>query len=289
MKTEARIYEEIDAAVAYIQLQTSTKPKVLIVCGSGLGGISKVIDKELTIPFKDIPNWVQSTVEGHEGNLVFGKLNGVDVVAMVGRLHFYEGYSFEETTLPIRVCSDLGVESMIVTNAAGGINQTYNVGDLMVIKDHINFPGLCGFNPLRGVNLSRYGPRFPATSDAYDVKIRDLIRQSNGVEELVEQSSPLRLAGRKVHEGVYTFVSGPSYETNSEVSLISRLGGDCVGMSTVPEVLVARHCGLKVFGLSLITNSCNPQDVTSHTEVLMHASIASADVEKLVTALVKFL
>ncbi|ODV98515.1 hypothetical protein PACTADRAFT_23746, partial [Pachysolen tannophilus NRRL Y-2460] len=275
-------------------------PKVLIICGSGLGGISNTLEGELLeIPYEQIPGFKKSTVSGHSGKLVFGVIghNKVPVMCMVGRLHFYEGYEFSDTVFPIRLASLLGVSVVIVTNAAGGTNINFKAGDLMIINDHINMPGLSGFHPLRGPNLDKFGPRFQPLSDAYDFELRKLFFNS---------AKDLKI-NRKIHEGVYFFASGPTYETRAEVRAIRTLGGDAVGMSTVPEVIVARHCGMKVLALSLITNvgvsdppasaldhaplNQKPLDagIASHAEVLQYANMAALDVQKIVAATVNLL
>ncbi|AOA61773.1 Purine nucleoside phosphorylase [Komagataella phaffii CBS 7435] len=279
-------------------------PKVLIICGSGLGGIASRIkgDAEVILHYETIPGFQKSTVAGHAGHLQFGLMgidpnqdNLVPVICMVGRLHFYEGYSFQAATFPVRVATELGVETVIITNAAGGVNPRYVPGDLMIMNDHINFPGLSGQHPLKGPNLEKFGPRFPATSDAYDLELR---------KALIHQAEAANLS-RTIHEGVYAFVSGPTFESRAEVRMLRLMGADAVGMSSVPEVVVARHSGLKVLGLSLITNSGVSDPPTSafiddsqtpdskghasHEEVLLHAQEAAQDVETLVERLVGLL
>lgn len=272
------------------------RPRVLIICGSGLGGISNRISsddpKPLEIGYDDIPGFKKSTVPGHRGSLMFGKMNGAPVVLMNGRLHGYEGHSLFEITLPIRVLHHMGdVKSLIVTNAAGGVNQSFEPCDLMCLYDHINLPGFAGFHPLKGTNFDEVGPRFLPLSDAYDLGLRKLLFKKK--EELGIK--------RPVHEGTYMYVSGPTFETRAESRAISLLGGDAVGMSTVPEIIIARHCNWKVLALSLITNKCvidpppsafdaDPpamdQGMASHEEVLENGRKASLDVEKLVAAVV---
>lgn len=266
-------------------------PRVMIICGSGLGGIVNILKNQVLINYHDIPGFKTSTVVGHVGKLVFGTIgeNKVPVMCMVGRLHFYEGYSFEDTNFPIRLAKVIGIKTVIVTNAAGGINSNFKVGDLMLINDHINFPGFAGFNPLRGPNLDSFGPRFLPLSDAYDFDLRKLFFKTRNELGIT----------RTVHEGVYFFAAGPTYESRAEVRMIKTLGGDAVGMSTVPEVVVARHCGLKVLALSLITNvglgdeppsAVINKDVkldtgmANHEEVLQAADEASQDVQKIFEA-----
>ncbi|EER33780.1 purine nucleoside phosphorylase [Candida tropicalis MYA-3404] len=278
------------------QFPELSEPRVMIICGSGLGGIANILESstKLEISYSDIPGFKTSTVPGHAGKLVFGLIgtNKVPVMCMVGRLHFYEGYTFQETTFPVRIAKLLGITSVIVTNAAGGVNPEYKPGDLMVIEDHINFPGLAGYHPLRGPNLAEFGPRFQPLSDAYDYELRKLFiktaRDKLGIT-------------RNIFEGTYFFAAGPTFESRAEVRMIRLLGGDAVGMSTVPEVIVARHSGLRVLALSLITNAGvgdkppsafdeNPkaldEGMASHDEVLEAANEASKDVEKIVESVV---
>ncbi|KAI5953506.1 PNP1 [Candida jiufengensis] len=270
-------------------------PRVMIICGSGLGGIADILNprKKIEISYSQIPGFKTSTVQGHAGKLVFGLIgdNEVPVMCMVGRLHFYEGYTFQETTFPIRVAKELNISTVIVTNAAGGINEKYQPGELMVIEDHINFPGLAGWHPLRGPNLESFGPRFQPLSDAYDHELRKLF---------IKTAKTLDVK-RTIHEGTYFFAAGPTFESRAEVRAIRTLGGDAVGMSTVPEVIIARHSGLKVFALSLITNAGvgekppsalneNPkaldEGMASHAEVLETADEASKDVQKIIESMV---
>ncbi|CAH2351647.1 purine nucleoside phosphorylase [[Candida] railenensis] len=266
------------------------KPRVMIICGSGLGGIADILAAEpkVEVPYNKIPGFKTSTVPGHAGKLVFGLIGSkkVPVMCMVGRLHFYEGYSFQETTFPVRLAKLLGVEVLVVTNAAGGVNPDYVPGDLMIITDHINFPGMAGYHPLRGPNMDNFGPRFQPLSDAYEHSLRKLF---------FEKKKELGIT-RKVYEGTYFFVAGPTFESRAEVRFIRATGGDAVGMSTVPEVIIARHSGLRVLALSLITNAGvgekpptsfdeepKPLDegMASHAEVLETANEASKDVQKI--------
>lgn len=287
----------IKLAVEFIKGKLPTthqNPKSLIICGSGLGGLSKLLQNAITIPYHEIPGFKTSTVPGHEGKLLIGFIgsNKVPVICMVGRLHFYEGYTFQETTFPVRVASKLGCEILVVTNAAGGIRPGFTPGDLMVIWDHINIPGFAGYHPLRGTNLDEFGVRFQPLSDAYDLKLRQLFFQ---------KAKDLQIE-RSIHEGTYFYASGPTFESRAEVRAIHLLGGDTVGMSTVPEVIIARHSGMRVLALSLITNAAvidyppsgkdqtqldNMADgIASHKEVLEYANMASADVEKIIEAVV---
>ncbi|KAI5290241.1 hypothetical protein KEM54_002113 [Ascosphaera aggregata] len=228
------------------------RPKFVIICGSGLGGLVQSVEPstKVEIDYKDVPYFPTSTVQGHAGRLVFGYL-GTDApgVLMDGRTHYYEGYTMAEITLPVRVFSLLGVEILIVTNACGGLNPTFSVGDLMLINDHVFLGALSGNNPLRGTNLDEFGPRFPPMSDAYDLELRRIVHQVwRGM------SSPNRT--RRLHEGMYAFGGGPSYETRAECRFLRQIGADVVGMSTLPEAITARHSKLRVLALSLVTNMC---------------------------------
>ncbi|WP_462412098.1 purine-nucleoside phosphorylase [Neobacillus sp. Marseille-QA0830] len=232
-------YEKITNAAEFLKKKYNKTPKVGLILGSGLGVLADEIKEAVKIPYKEIPDFPVSTVEGHAGQLVFGNLNGVEVVAMQGRFHFYEGYSMEKVTLPVRVMKQIGVEILIVTNAAGGVNESFSPGDLMIITDHINNMGT---NPLIGPNETRLGVRFPDLSEAYNKDLRNLAK---------EIATRLHI---DVKEGVYFGNPGPVYETPAEIRMIRGLGGDAVGMSTVPEVIVARHSGMKVLGISCISN-----------------------------------
>lgn len=232
---EMKMYHE---AADFLLKRLPFKAKVGIILGSGLGELGNKIEDPTIIPYSEIPNFAHSTAIGHKGNFICGKLGGVPVVAMQGRFHYYEGYPMERVTFPVRVMKLIGVETLFVSNAAGGINNTYHVGDLMIIRDHINnLP-----NPLIGPNMKEFGVRFPDMTRAYD---RDLIARAERIakEENIE-----------VRKGVYVGLTGPSYETPAEYLFYQRVGGDAIGMSTVPEVLVARHAGIRVFGMSVITN-----------------------------------
>ncbi|RLV85449.1 Purine nucleoside phosphorylase [Meyerozyma sp. JA9] len=289
-----QIYKLLDEAQASVKAHIGAiAPRVMIICGSGLGGIADLVRQSVEISYDKIPGFKTSTVPGHAGKLLFGYIgeNMVPVMCMVGRLHFYEGYNFSDTTFPVRLAKRLGVSSVIVTNAAGGINETYRPGDLMVINDHINLPGLGGYHPLRGPNLEEFGPRFQPLSDAYDLELR---RQF-----LITAKNTLKLH-RNIHEGTYVFAAGPTFETRAEVRMIRAIGGDAVGMSTVPEVIVARHSSMRVLAVSLITNAgvgAKPagsleeqppldEGMASHDEVLEAANEASKDVQTIVERVV---
>jgi purine-nucleoside phosphorylase len=232
-------YETIEKSSNYLKNKYTCSPKIGLILGSGLGVLAEEIQNPVKIPYSEIPDFPVSTVAGHAGQLVFGQLAGQEVVAMQGRFHYYEGYNFDQVTFPVRVMKELGVEVLIVTNAAGGVNESFNPGDLMIITDHINN---MGGNPLIGPNDSRLGDRFPDMSEAYSKELR---------QKAKEIANTLSLT---IKEGVYVGNTGPAYETPAEVRLVRTLGGDAVGMSTVPEVIVARHAGLKVLGISCISN-----------------------------------
>ncbi|MGM0874075.1 MAG: purine-nucleoside phosphorylase [Bacillota bacterium] len=248
-------YENIKEAANHLKEKYEDTPKIGLILGSGLGVLADEIENPVKIPYNEIPNFPVSTVEGHAGQLVFGTLKGAKVVAMQGRFHFYEGYSLDKVTAPVRVMKELGVETLIVTNAAGGINESFEAGDLMLITDHINNMGT---NPLIGPNDSNIGVRFPDMSESYDGKLRDMAK--NSANEL----------NIKLQEGVYVGNTGPSYETPAEVRALRTLGGDAVGMSTVPEVIVAKHAGLNVLGISCISNMASGilDQPLSHDEVI---------------------
>ncbi len=250
--------EEIDKVVSAIRRRTDFEPRVALILGSGLGGVAEEVDAAAVLATAELPHWPRTTVEGHAGRLIFGSLQGQKVVILQGRVHFYEGYTMAQVTLPIRVMQRLGVEILIVTNAAGAVNPDFVPGDLMLITDHINFVGMAGFNPLRGPNLDELGPRFPDMSQAYDRALQGLALAS--AEE----------AYVPMHKGVYAGVAGPSFETPAEVRFLRAVGADAVGMSTVPEVVVARHGGMRVLGISGISNKANldGNTPTSHEEVL---------------------
>uniref|UniRef100_A0A3Q2QLS3 Purine nucleoside phosphorylase n=1 Tax=Fundulus heteroclitus TaxID=8078 RepID=A0A3Q2QLS3_FUNHE len=274
-------YEDYKETADWLLEQTEKRPKVAIICGSGLGGLAELLDEKIMFPYEGIPHFPTSTVQGHAGRLVFGKLQGCECVCMQGRFHFYEGYNIHTVTYPVRVFFLLGVETLIVTNAAGGLNECYSVGDIMLIKDHINMPGFAGQSPLCGHNDTRFGVRFPCMSDAYDKELRSLAKQT---AEEQDCSSFLQ-------EGVYCMLAGPTYETIAESRALQKLGADAVGMSTVPEVVVARHCGLRVLGLSLITNKVvtdyDSNEKANHEEVLRTTEHRAKDLQRLVSHLIK--
>jgi len=272
------LYDQVMEAVTAIQAHTLQKPAVALILGSGLGDLVAELRDAVAIPYAQIPHFAHSTAIGHAGRLLIGMLEDVPVVVMQGRLHLYEGYSLPVLTLPVRVMHSLGAHTLIVTNAAGGINAAYRQGDFMLIRDHINMPGLAGASPLVGPNDERFGERFPALAQAYDAGLRALARS-------VAASGP----DITLHEGVYTMVGGPNYETGAELKFLGIIGTDAVGMSTVPEVVVARHMGMRVLGLSLITNAAigdETQEV-NHAEVLAVADAARPKFAALVRGIVR--
>ena len=253
-------HENYQQAAAAIRRRASLRPDIGLVLGSGLGKLADDLGNRAVIPYESIPGWPRATVLGHQGNLVIGEMAGQIVAAQQGRAHYYEGYTMQEVIFPIRVMYSLGVRTVILTNAAGGINPSYQVGDLMLIEDHINLPGMVGANPLMGPNDDQIGERFVSLAQAYDRKLRRralAAAQENGI--------PL-------HSGVYCALSGPSFETPAEIRMIRALGGDAVGMSTVHEVLAARHAGMRVLACSGVTNraidTIDTDSETNHEEVL---------------------
>lgn len=230
---------KIKESADFISSKMDYRPEIGLILGSGLGSLADIIEEPIIIKYEDIPNFPQSTVDGHAGQLVIGKLSGKIVMAMQGRFHYYEGYPLYEVTFPVRVMNRLGIESLIVTNAAGGVNKDYIPGDLMIINDHINFAGQ---NPLIGKNLDELGPRFLDLSNAYD---KEYMEVAKGVGKEI---------GIDLKDGVYMWLTGPTYETPSEVKMARILGADAVGMSTVPEVIIANHENIRVLGISCITN-----------------------------------
>ena len=243
--------DKIKETCEWLRSRIAEMPQTVIVLGSGLGCLEQEIDVIKTFPYKEIPHFPLSTVEGHAGTLIVGHLGESLIFAMNGRFHYYEGYTMKEVTYPIRVFNELGVRTLLVSNAAGGLNPTFKVGDLMLITDHIN---LLPEHPLRGKNVAP-GPRFPDMSEAYDAILREKIKRI-----AVKMAVPLQ-------EGVYLASQGPTYETPAEYRLFRLLGADAVGMSTVPEIIVARHCGIRCLGMSVITNSSQKSAVVTHDEV----------------------
>ncbi len=272
---EENLLVKIEKATNYLKAVTNNfEPSLGIILGSGLGSLAEDIDAQYTIPYSTIPYFPVSTVEGHAGNLIFGTLSGKKVVAMQGRFHFYEGYSMKEVTFPVRVMKYLGIKALIVSNASGGVNPKFHIGDIMLINDHINlFPE----HPLHGKNYDQLGPRFPEMGEAYN---KDFIKLMHQIAE--EQ-------GITLQEGVYVGMQGPTFETPAEYGMIRFLGGDAVGMSTIPEVIVARHMNIPVLAISVITDLGGPdiEYKVSHEEVLKAAANAEPIVRKLVAKFVE--
>ncbi|MBQ0023723.1 MAG: purine-nucleoside phosphorylase [Prevotellaceae bacterium] len=265
--------QKIQETASFLKTRMHANPETAIILGSGLGKLVDEIDIESEIAYSDIPNMPVSTVEGHAGKLLFGKLGGKDIMAMQGRFHYYEGYSMKEVTFPIRVMHAIGIKNLIVSNAAGGMNPQFSIGDLMIIEDHINsFPE----NPLRGKNIEP-GPRFPSMHEAYDKQFISIVEKA--AEEL----------SIKVHKGVYVGTAGPTFETPAEYRMFRSWGADAVGMSTVPEVIVAVHCGLRVFGMSVITDLGGFGNIVevSHEEVQEAADSAQPKMTALMRELIK--
>ncbi len=249
-----------DEAVAAVRERSSQQPRIGLVLGSGLGGLADALEQRDVIDSRELPGWPHSTVEGHSGNLLLGKLEGQSVVAQQGRVHFYEGYTPQQITFPVRVMIRLGIEILVLTNAAGGLRPDWRTGDLMLINDHINLTGMTGANPLMGPNDESFGPRFPGMSQAYDLELRQRAQQVAAE------------AGITLREGVYVCLSGPNFETPAEIRMLRVMGADAVGMSTAHEVVVARHAGIRVMACSGITNvaidEVNSELEASHEEVL---------------------
>lgn len=278
-----QLRERINEAAGFIrgraqaEAARSAEPEVGLILGSGLGPLAEEVENPLVIPYAEIPNFPVATVAGHAGRLVLGRLEGRRVAVMQGRFHYYEGYSMTEVTFPVRVMKALGIRALILTNASGGVNVDFAPGDLMLIRDHIN---LIGDNPLRGPNDPDLGPRFPDLSEAWDPALRGLARR-------VAESE-----GIPVREGVYVALSGPTYETPAEVAFVRAIGGDAVGMSTVPEAIVARHAGLRLLGVSCVTNVHLPpgypgRKKVDHREVMDVANRAGSDLSRILRGVLR--
>lgn len=267
------MWEKVQETVNYIQSKTNFSPEYGVILGSGLGGFTEDIQIEFTLPYDEIPNFPVSTVQGHKGALVFGTIGQKKVVAMQGRFHFYEGYDMKEVTFPVRVMKYLGVQKLVVSNASGGVNPFYKVGDIVIIYDHIN---MMPEHPLRGKNDERFGPRFVNMSEPYS---RELINKAKAI------AIDLNI---EVKDGIYYGLQGPTFETLSEYRMVKILGADCVGMSTVPEVIVARHMDMQCFGISVITDMGDEHniDTVSHQEVLEAAKKAEPKVRTLIKELI---
>jgi len=266
--------DRINNAYDYIKKLLSAKPEIGIILGTGLGTLADHIENRIIIDYKDIPQFPVSTVEGHAGRFIFGDLEGKKVLAMQGRFHYYEGYSMKEVTLPIRVMKKLGIDILILTNACGGLNEAFSPGDLMLIKDHIN---LMGDNPLIGPNLSEFGPRFPDMSQVYNPQFIEICKNI---------ASKLNI---NIQEGVYAAISGPYYLSKAELRMLIKIGADAVGMSTVPEAIAARHCNIKILGLSCITDMAIPDTLVSltHEEVLRVAELTKPQFINLLKQFIK--
>lgn len=266
-------FEKIQESAAFLKNKTALQPQIGIILGSGLGGLTEMVEAPVPVLYEEIPNFPVATVAGHKGQIIFGTLRGVPVLMMAGRFHYYEGYGMDEVTFPVRVMRALGIETLIVSNAAGAMNAAYRVGDIVFIRDHVNlFPE----HPLRGPNDERLGPRFPDMSEPYSKMLLAKAKEIATVQNL------------KVHEGVYIGLQGPTFETRAEYEWLYRIGGDVVGMSTVPEVIVARHGGMHVFGASIVTDIGirEEENIITHEEVLAAANAAAPKLAQLVAGLV---
>jgi purine-nucleoside phosphorylase len=271
--------EEIDRVAGAVRTKIKIQPRVGLILGTGLGGMAEAVQKPFVIPYSELPGWPVSTVAGHAGRLVAGELDGQAILVMQGRVHYYEGYDMAQVTLPVRVMQRLGIEILIVTNAAGAINPGYEPGDVMLITDHLNLAGMAGLNPLIGPNLDEFGPRFPDMSQAYDRELSEKARKVARDEHVL------------LHEGVYVGLSGPSFETPADLRFLRTSGADSVGMSTVPEVIVARHGGTRVLGFSGISNKANldGNTATSHEEVLAAGRVIVPKLETLIHGVLRAL
>jgi purine-nucleoside phosphorylase len=268
---------QIDEATQAVRKRTSYQPRVGLILGSGLNGLADSVQKADHISYGDLPHFPVSTVQGHAGRFVIGGLEGITVLVMQGRIHYYEGYSMGQITLPVRVMQRLGIEILIVTNAAGGVNPEFQPGDVMLITDNLNLMGMSGLNPLMGPNIDEIGPRFPDMSQAYDRPLCELARK-------VAKESGIQL-----REGVYAGLSGPSFESPADLRFLRLAGVDAVGMSTVPEVIVARHGGMRILGLSGISNKANldGSTVTTHEEVMEAGKVITPKVEKIIRGVLR--
>jgi purine-nucleoside phosphorylase len=268
-------------AARFIMSRTRHEPRVAVILGSGLGSLVQQLEDADIIPYSSIPGFPDCTVEGHAGRLVIGRLEGLEIAMMQGRAHYYEGYSIQQITFPVRVFQQMGIVILMVTNAAGGINPKFKAGDLMLLTDHLNLVGMAGLNPLRGPNDPELGPRFPDMSRAYDPELREMARRVAKRE------------GIPLHEGVYIMLAGPSFETPADIRFLAKIGADAVGMSTVPEVTVARHSGTRVLGVSGIANTLSPDaaaaghDDTTHEEVLAAGKVLTPRLAALIRGVLR--
>ncbi|MBE3039230.1 MAG: purine-nucleoside phosphorylase [Chloroflexi bacterium] len=271
--------EIIDRLAQSIQSKIKSQPHIGLILGTGLGGLAQAIQNATIIPYRELPDWPVSTVMGHTGQLVIGELEGQPVLAMQGRIHYYEGYTMQQVTLPVRVMQRLGIKILIVTNAAGAIQPDFVPGDVMLITDNLNLAGMSGLNPLIGPNLDEFGPRFPDMSQAYDRQLCDLARKV------------AREGNFLLREGVYAGLSGPSFESPADLRFLRIAGADAVGMSTVSEVIVARHGGMRVLGFSGISNKANlnGNSITSHEEVLESGHLIVPKLETLIRGVLRSL
>jgi purine-nucleoside phosphorylase len=268
---------DIEKAAKQVQKKSKQTPRIGLILGSGLGPLAEAVEQPDYIPYSEIPGWPISGVQGHAGRLVMGKLEGQSVVVMQGRTHYYEGYDMPRLGLPVRVMQKLGIEILVVTNAAGAVNPAFEPGDLMMLTDHLNFIGMAGQNPLRGPNLDELGPRFPDMSKVYDRELQSLTRQVAAEEKL------------ELREGVYCCLAGPSFETPADLRFLRAVGVDAVGMSTVPEATVARHSGTRVLGISGISNKANLDGATetTHEEVLEAGQVLVPKLTKLLRGVLR--
>jgi purine-nucleoside phosphorylase len=266
--------KRIDEAIAFLRTRTAMQPGIGIILGTGLGGLAQEIRQEVVVDYEQIPHFPLSTVESHHGKLIFGTLGGVQVVAMQGRFHYYEGYTLQQVTFPVRVMKFLGVSTLLISNAAGGMNPQFSSGDIMIITDHIN---LIGDNPLIGPNDEELGPRFPDMSEPYNLKLVDMAEQI-AIDQKI-----------KTQRGIFISVQGPTLETRGEYRFLRGTGADAVGMSTVPETIVARHMGMRVFAVSIITDECFPDALkpVSVEDVIAVARKTEPKLTKIMKELVK--
>ncbi|MGE5074143.1 MAG: purine-nucleoside phosphorylase [Anaerolineae bacterium] len=269
--------DEIDETVRAVEARSQRRPRIGIILGSGLNGLADSIPNPDILPFNEVPHFPVSTVVGHVGRLVIGDLEGQTVFVMQGRIHFYEGYTMAQVTLPIRTMQRFGIDTLIVTNAAGGVNANFHPGDVMLITDHLNFLGMLGQNPLMGPNYDEIGPRFPDMSQPYDRGLAEMARKVAKRE------------GIELREGVYAGLSGPSFEGPADLRFLRMAGADSVGMSTVPEVLVARHGNMRVLGFSGISNKANldGSTVTTHEEVIEAGKVITPKIETLIRGVLR--
>lgn len=281
-------FDRISMTVRFLEERTQYRPKIAIICGSGLdflhnatAGLADLLTNPDIFDYSEVPNFPLSTVPGHKSRLLFGKLNGIQVMLMQGRFHHYEGYPMQLCGMPVRVMKLFGIENVVVTNAAGGLNPEFKAGDIMMLRDHINLPGFTGAHPLKGPNDQRFGGRFFALNNCYDRSFRKMAR---------DVANEIGM-GNSFHEGVYTMLGGPNFETVAELRMLRTCGVDAVGMSTIPEVLVACHCGMKVFAFSLITNECivdeNSPESANHEEVIQTAKEKEKTLRTFVTRVVE--